>query len=67
MENPDQPADAIAVTLSADQWAQLLGMTTQGVSVLLSQLAMQQGGLGQVAQLSTAATTLLSEIRKQVK
>lgn len=59
--------DKIIVTLSADQWQQLIGMTEQGTQVILAQLSMQKGALGQVAELSSIATSLLDEIRKQLK
>jgi len=54
------------VTLTKDQWAQMLGMLEQGTQVLLSQLSMQQGGLQQVAQLSSVASGLIEEIKKQL-
>lgn len=54
------------VTLTKDQWAQMLGMLEQGTQVLLSQLSMQQGGLQQVAQLSAVASGLIEEIKKQL-
>lgn len=53
--------------MSPDQWNQVVGMLEQGTQVVLAQLAMQKGSLGQVAELSSIATSLLDEIRKQLK
>jgi len=61
----EEPATR-SVTLPLADWQQIIGMLEQGTSVILSQLAMQQGGLTQVATLSALATKHIDEIKKQV-
>lgn len=56
----------VTVELPEESWQQIIGMLEQGTSVILSQLALQQGGLKQVADLSTIATRHIDEIKKQV-
>lgn len=55
------------VTLTPEQWAQVLGMLEQGTQVILAQLATQQGGLQAVTNLSAVATSLIAEIKEQTK
>lgn len=55
-----------SVTLSLVDWQQIVGMLEQGVSVVLSQLSLQQGGLAQVAELSALAKKHIDEIKQQV-
>jgi len=62
---PEEPATR-SVTLPLADWQQIIGMLEQGTSVILSQLAMQQGGLTQVATLSALATKHIEAIKKQV-
>ena len=56
-----------AVTLPLADWQQIIGMLEQGTSVILSQLALQQGGLQQVAELSSLAAKHLAAIKQQVE
>jgi hypothetical protein len=58
---------SIAVTLTPEQWAQVLGMLEQGTQVILAQLATQQGGLQAVTNLSNIASGLIAEIKEQTK
>lgn len=57
----------IAVTLAAADWEQVVGMINNGTKLILSQLAMQDGALPQVAELSAISHRLLVEITKQVQ
>jgi len=66
MTNEEPTPENKTVSLPLDAWQQILGMLEQGTSVILSQLALQQGGLKQVADLSTIATRHIDEIKKQV-
>jgi hypothetical protein len=61
----EEPATK-SVTLPLADWQQIIGMLEQGTAVILSQLSLQQGGLKQVADLSTIATKHIDEIKKQV-
>jgi len=65
VEAPEQPAK-ISIEFTPEDWQQIIGMLEQGTSVILSQLAMQQGGLTQVATLSALANKHIDEIKKQV-
>lgn len=60
------PTTNPSVTLTPEKWAEVLGIMTQGTQVILSQLAMQQNGLPQVAQLSASANALIEEIKQQL-
>jgi hypothetical protein len=55
------------VTLTVEEWQQVLGMLEQGTSVILSQLALQQDGIDQVAKLASIASTLKNEIKQQLQ
>ena len=63
---PEEPTSK-SVTLPLADWQQVLGMLEQGTSVILSQLALQQGGLTQVAELSALAAKHLAAIKQQVE
>jgi hypothetical protein len=72
MAQRNRPAESSSpsgttVTLTTEQWDEVVGIMTQGTQVILSQLAMQQGGLPQVAQLSTKANTLIEAIQQQLE
>lgn len=56
-----------AVRLTDQQWAELIGVTTQGAQLMLSQLALQQTGLSDVTQLSTKVSSILDEIKRQLQ
>jgi len=55
------------VSLTPEQWAQVLGIMTQGSQLLCSQFAPQEGGLEAVRNFSTLATSLIAEIKEQTK
>lgn len=55
------------VRLTDHQWAELIGVTTQGAQLMLSQLALQQTGLSDVTQLSTKVSSILDEIKRQLQ
>jgi len=61
-QSPTNPS----VTLTPEQWAEVIGIMTQGTQVILSQLAMQKDGLPQVRQLSVTADCLIEEIKQQL-
>jgi len=63
---PPRAPTNFTVTLSPEKWTEAVGILTQGTQVILSQLAMQQGGLPQVAQLSASANALIEEIKQQL-
>jgi len=64
--NDGKTPTLVTVALPESDWQQIIGMLEQGTSVILSQLALQQGGLKQVADLSTIATKHIDAIKKQV-
>lgn len=64
--NDGETPTLVTVELPESDWQQIIGMLEQGTSVILSQLSLQQGGLKQVADLSTIATKHIDEIKKQV-
>lgn len=64
LNNSDVPGKT--VRLQEAQWGEILGLLTQGSQLMLSQLALQQNGLRDVAQLSVKADNLVEEIKRQL-
>jgi len=67
IDNSKPKNDSIAVTLTPEQWKQVVGILEQGSAVVLAQMAMQQGGLPQVAQLSSMANAVIDAIKQQLE
>ena len=59
--------DRISVSLTTDDWNQVVGILNTGSQLILSQLVSQNGALPKVAELSAIAHRLLTEIVNQVK